>query len=41
VLFHAGELPPAEKIVVVLSGRNVDPGLLQELRASKKTATAS
>lgn len=41
VLFHADELPPAEKIVVVLSGRNVDPGLLRELQTSKATATAS
>ncbi len=33
-LFHADELPPAEKIVVILSGRNVDPVLLRELQES-------
>jgi threonine dehydratase len=43
-LFHAGELPPAKKVVVVLSGRNIDPALKtaleQEIRL-KATATAS
>ena len=31
-LFHAGELPDAKKIVVVLSGGNVEPALLRGLR---------
>ena len=31
-LFHAAELPAAEKIVVVLSGGNVEPSLLATLR---------
>jgi len=43
-LFHAGELPPAKKVVVVLSGRNIDPALKtaleQEIRL-RTTATAS
>jgi threonine dehydratase len=39
-LFHARELPEARKVVVVLSGRNVDPVLLNSLRLST-TATAS
>ncbi len=33
-LFHAHELPPASKIVVVLSGGNLDPALRAELLAS-------
>lgn len=32
-LFHRHELPPAERIVVILSGGNVDPTLLNNLRA--------
>ena len=32
-LFHRAELPPAKKVVVVLSGRNVDPALLATLRS--------
>ena len=40
-LFHASELPNADKIVVVLSGRNVDPMLLRSLEESNATATAS
>ena len=31
-LFHADELPKAERVVVVLSGGNVDPALLERLR---------
>lgn len=31
-LFHAEELPKAERVVVVLSGGNVDPALLEQLR---------
>ena len=31
VLFHATELLPYQKVVAVLSGRNVEPGLLKEL----------
>ena len=32
-LFHAHELPKAEKIVVILSGGNVDPALLARLQS--------
>ena len=32
-LFHAAELPPSRKTVVVLSGGNVEPALLESLRA--------
>jgi threonine dehydratase len=43
-LFHARELPPAKKVVVILSGRNIDPALKrsleQEIRLNT-TATAS
>lgn len=39
-LFHAGELPGAENVVVVLSGGNVDPGLLAELRQESGTEKA-
>ena len=39
-LFHPGELPEANKIVVVLSGRNVDPVLLGSLQQSNATAVA-
>jgi threonine dehydratase len=31
-LFHANELPVAKKVVVVLSGGNIDPALLKTLR---------
>ena len=37
-LFHAHELPPAEKTVVILSGGNVDPKLLAQLEAESTTA---
>jgi threonine dehydratase len=43
-LFHAGELPPAKKVVVVLSGRNIDPALKTALEREirlRTTATAS
>ncbi len=40
-LFHASELPPAKKIVVILSGRNVDPMLLRALQESNAGATAT
>jgi threonine dehydratase len=43
-LFHAAELPAAQKVVVVLSGRNIDPALKRSLEAEvrlKTTATAS
>lgn len=33
VLFHADQLPPAKKIVVVMSGGNVEPKLLKSLQA--------
>lgn len=36
-LFHAAEMPEAKKIVVVLSGRNVDPVLLRSLQESNAT----
>jgi threonine dehydratase len=43
-LFHAGDMPPAKKVVMVLSGRNIDPllrtALEQEIRL-RTTATAS
>jgi threonine dehydratase len=39
-LFHAAEMPLAKKIVVILSGRNVDPVLLRELQESNAAATA-
>jgi len=32
-LFHADELPKAEKIVAILSGGNLDPALKAELVA--------
>ena len=37
-LFHAAELPPSSKIVVILSGGNVDPALLESLQAEAATA---
>jgi threonine dehydratase len=37
-LFHAHELPPSEKTVVVLSGRNVDPALLATLESEVAAA---
>jgi threonine dehydratase len=40
-LFHADELPQADKVVVVLSGRNIEPSLLSSLRQTTETATAS
>ena len=33
-LFHADELPQASKIVVILSGGNIEPALLDRLRAT-------
>lgn len=33
-LFHAEELPPAEKIVAIVSGGNIDPVLKQQLLAA-------
>ncbi|QHN02508.1 threonine/serine dehydratase [Granulicella sp. WH15] len=36
-LFHAKELPQVEKVVVVLSGRNVEPVLLEKLREEVAT----
>jgi threonine dehydratase len=38
-LFHAAEMPAARKIVVILSGRNVDPVLLRSLQESNATAS--
>ena len=32
-LFHAGELPVAKKVVVVLSGGNIEPSLRRSLEA--------
>ncbi len=32
-LFHADELPPSQKTVVILSGGNADPALLESLRS--------
>ena len=32
-LFHAHELPPSQKTVVILSGGNVDPALLESLQS--------
>jgi threonine dehydratase len=32
-LFHAADLPKAKKVVVVLSGRNAEPALIEKLRA--------
>ena len=37
-LFHAAELPPSRKTVVILSGGNVDPALLESLQAEAATA---
>lgn len=39
-LFHADELPKADKVVVVLSGRNIEPSLLASLRQTA-SVTAS
>ncbi|HUA15705.1 MAG TPA: threonine/serine dehydratase [Verrucomicrobiae bacterium] len=33
-LFHARELPPAKLVVAVISGGNIDPAMLEELRRS-------
>lgn len=38
-LFHAGELPAAKNVVLVLSGGNVDPALLAELTVADGKAT--
>jgi len=38
VLFHAAELPPAKKIVIIMSGGNVDPKLLETLQSELTTA---
>ena len=37
-LYHASELPPAQKTVVILSGGNVDPMLLRSLQAEVAVA---
>jgi threonine dehydratase len=37
-LYHADELPPSRKTVVILSGGNVDPALLQSLQAEVAVA---
>ena len=37
-LFHVHELPPARKIVVILSGGNVEPSLLTSLQAERTSA---
>ncbi|MBE7158902.1 MAG: pyridoxal-phosphate dependent enzyme, partial [Rhodospirillales bacterium] len=39
-LFHAGELPQAERIVAVVSGGNLDPKLRQELDGERASASA-
>jgi threonine dehydratase len=36
-LFHAAELPPANKVVVILSGRNIEPALLETLQTELAT----
>ena len=38
-LFHAAELPNAERVVVILSGGNVEPALLRSLRAEVAAAS--
>jgi len=38
-LFHAHELPPANRIVAIVSGGNIDPTLRAELVAEMATAT--
>ncbi len=38
-LFHAHELPPANRIVAIISGGNIDPTLRAELVAEMATAT--
>ncbi len=38
-LFHAAELPRAERVVVILSGGNVEPALLRALRAEVAAAS--
>jgi threonine dehydratase len=38
-LFQADELPPAKKIVVVLSGGNIDPELLESLQSEVAAAS--
>jgi threonine dehydratase len=38
VLFHADELPPAKKVAIVLSGRNIEPQLLASLQGELATA---
>jgi threonine dehydratase len=37
-LFHASELPPAKKIVVIISGGNIDPALKEELLTGEASA---
>ncbi len=36
-LFHADELPPAKKIVVIVSGGNIDPALRSEIESEALT----
>jgi threonine dehydratase len=37
-IFHAAELPPAKLAVAIISGGNIDPDLLRDLRADQKAA---
>jgi threonine dehydratase len=39
-LFHAGELPKARKVAVVLSGGNLEPALREQLEAKMATTRA-
>jgi threonine dehydratase len=39
-LFHAGELPKAKKVAVVLSGGNLEPALRERLEAELVAAKA-
>ncbi len=39
-LFHAAELPRADRVVAVVSGGNLDPALLEELQAELATEAA-
>lgn len=38
-LFHRAELPPADRVVVVISGGNLDPALRSELECSRAVPT--
>jgi threonine dehydratase len=37
-IFHAPQLPPAKLSVAVISGGNIDPQTLEEIRAEKASA---